>query len=59
MIPWRPITVISPLLARVMVRVECGCGSVRGDRVFLRRDQKERMRVYYRCAACVPEGEKA
>ena len=57
--PWRPLTLLTPLYARIMVRVECGCGSVRGDRVMVQRDATDRYLLHNRCIEHAPVEARA
>ncbi|MGH6949493.1 MAG: hypothetical protein ACREH4_01360 [Vitreimonas sp.] len=52
--PWVSLLRVSPLFARIGVRVECGCGSVRGDRVMVQRDPVDRYRMRLRCVEHAP-----
>lgn len=43
---------LTDLMARVMVKVECCGRSVRGDNVIVQRDAQVRHRLHYRCTDC-------
>lgn len=49
-----PLLRVSEFFARIMVRVECGCGSVRGDRVTVQRDADDRYLMRLRCVEHTP-----
>lgn len=53
--PWRALTALTPLIARILVRTECCGRSVRGDRVIAKRDPANRYWLRYLCVECRPE----
>lgn len=52
--PWVSLLRVSEFFARIMVKVECGCGSVRGDRVMVQRDSIDRYHMRLRCVEHAP-----
>jgi len=52
--PWASLLRVSEFYAAIMVKVECGCGSVRGDRAMVQRDAHDRYRLRLRCVEHVP-----